>query len=180
MQSKLKKKQKSSSLEKLASENIIGVLVLLIFLCFFGATAQAIFDKANNVSSWTYLDWNIHPGKAWVIKFFYMLLLHASFIPVSLYVSMAMVRFFQSRFIANDLDIYSEARQKPALVRSMMLNEELGQITHIFSDKTGTLTCNNMNFRKASINGVVYGQGVCVRACVRFFCGVVYPFTLRP
>jgi phospholipid-transporting ATPase len=42
----------------------------------------------------------------------------------------------------------------------MTLNEELGQISHIFSDKTGTLTCNNMNFRKFSVNGVQYGQGI--------------------
>jgi len=40
------------------------------------------------------------------------------------------------------------------------LNEELGQISHIFSDKTGTLTCNIMDFRKCSVNGVSYGMGV--------------------
>mmetsp|Transcript_24519 Transcript_24519/g.55445 ORF Transcript_24519/g.55445 Transcript_24519/m.55445 type:complete len:106 (+) Transcript_24519:3-320(+) len=48
----------------------------------------------------------------------------------------------------------------PAVVRTMTLNEELGQVSHVFSDKTGTLTCNDMNFRKASINGVIYGQGI--------------------
>eukprot|EP00341_Mesodinium_pulex_P015317 CAMPEP_0116991652 /NCGR_PEP_ID=MMETSP0467-20121206/66278_1 /TAXON_ID=283647 /ORGANISM="Mesodinium pulex, Strain SPMC105" /LENGTH=127 /DNA_ID=CAMNT_0004688801 /DNA_START=38 /DNA_END=418 /DNA_ORIENTATION=+ len=42
----------------------------------------------------------------------------------------------------------------------MTLNEELGQISHVFSDKTGTLTCNVMDFRKASINGVSYGLGI--------------------
>lgn len=41
-----------------------------------------------------------------------------------------------------------------------MLSEELGQISHVFSDKTGTLTCNDMVFRKMSINGVSYGQGI--------------------
>ena len=46
-----------------------------------------------------------------------------------------------------------------ALVRNMALNEELGQVSHIFSDKTGTLTCNVMDFRKCSINGVSYGHG---------------------
>jgi P-type E1-E2 ATPase len=44
-------------------------------------------------------------------------------------------------------------------VRSMDLNDELGQISHIFSDKTGTLTSNVMEFRKISVNGVSYGLG---------------------
>ena len=43
-------------------------------------------------------------------------------------------------------------------VRTMDLNDELGQITHIFSDKTGTLTCNDFQFRQMSIGGKVYGQ----------------------
>lgn len=42
----------------------------------------------------------------------------------------------------------------------MNLNEELGQVSHVFTDKTGTLTCNIMEFRKCSINGFSYGLGV--------------------
>jgi P-type E1-E2 ATPase len=42
----------------------------------------------------------------------------------------------------------------------MNLNEELGQVSHVFTDKTGTLTCNIMEFRKCSINGYSYGLGV--------------------
>lgn len=38
------------------------------------------------------------------------------------------------------------------------LCDDLGQIEYIFSDKTGTLTSNMMEFRKASINGIVYGD----------------------
>ena len=74
---------------------------------------------------------------------------------------MAMVRFGQVYFMNRDLDMYhDEGLGYPASVRSMMLNEELGQISHVFSDKTGTLTCNNMVFRKMSIFGVSYGQGI--------------------
>ena len=45
-----------------------------------------------------------------------------------------------------------------ANVQSSNLNEELGQISYIFSDKTGTLTCNIMDFKKLSVCGVSYGE----------------------
>ena len=44
-----------------------------------------------------------------------------------------------------------------ASVQSSRLNEELGQVQHIFSDKTGTLTCNEMIFKKLTVNGLAYG-----------------------
>ncbi|KAF9622082.1 hypothetical protein IFM89_029366 [Coptis chinensis] len=44
--------------------------------------------------------------------------------------------------------------------RTSNLNEELGQVDTILSDKIGTLTCNSMDFVKCSIVGIVYGRGV--------------------
>eukprot|EP01034_Spumella_vulgaris_P043161 gene43161-53577_t len=73
---------------------------------------------------------------------------------------MSIVRYLQTFFMVNDRSMYYEPIDCPMAVRTMTLNEELGQISHIFSDKTDTLTCNNMNFRKVSINGVSYGLGV--------------------
>ena len=47
----------------------------------------------------------------------------------------------------------------PMKVRTMDLNDELGQVSHVFSDKTGTFTLNYMELRKLCINGVSYGLG---------------------
>ena len=44
-------------------------------------------------------------------------------------------------------------------VRSSTLNDDLGQVGYIFTDKTGTLTANLMQFRKCLIDGVSYGVG---------------------
>ena len=53
----------------------------------------------------------------------------------------------------------------------MELNDELGQITHVFSDKTGTLTLNYMEFRKLLVGGVAYGLGTTmVRSGVSWLC----------
>ena len=80
-----------------------------------------------------------------------------SFVPISLLVTLEMVRYAQAIFISCDISLYYEPLDMPAGVQSSNLNEELGQINYVFSDKTGTLTCNIMEFRKVSINGKSFG-----------------------
>ncbi|KAK8716088.1 hypothetical protein V6N13_043407 [Hibiscus sabdariffa] len=56
--------------------------------------------------------------------------------------------------------MYDEETDRPARARTSNLNEELGQVHTILSDKTGTLTCNSMEFVKCSIAGTAYGRGM--------------------
>jgi phospholipid-translocating ATPase len=67
-----------------------------------------------------------------------------------------MQKFFGSLFLIWDLELYDEETNEPAKCNSSDLNEELGQIQILFSDKTGTLTENVMIFKEASINGRQY------------------------
>lgn len=165
MMSNTDTKGKTSNLESEASKEIRRVIMLLAIVCFAGSTGQAIWNNQMSISDIRYLHYENYGKNGnmigdWFVKFFYFFLLHATFIPVSLYVSMAVTRSLQSYFMNNDLEMYYAPTDSPAIVRTMTLNEELGQISHVFSDKTGTLTCNIMDFRKASVNGVSYGLGI--------------------
>lgn len=57
--------------------------------------------------------------------------------------------------------MYDEQMDQPALIHTLNLNEELGQIEYLFADKTGTLTENMMVFRRCSINGKIYIEKDC-------------------
>ena len=73
---------------------------------------------------------------------------------------MEVVKFQQALLINTDLDMYYARTDTPALCRTSSLVEELGQIEYIFSDKTGTLTQNMMEFRQSSIAGIQYADEV--------------------
>uniref|UniRef100_A0A3Q2D3L1 Phospholipid-transporting ATPase n=1 Tax=Cyprinodon variegatus TaxID=28743 RepID=A0A3Q2D3L1_CYPVA len=79
-------------------------------------------------------------------------------VPISLYVSVEVLRLGHSFFINWDQKMYFTQTDTPAEARTTTLNEELGQVEFIFSDKTGTLTQNIMVFSKCSINGQTYGD----------------------
>ena len=88
------------------------------------------------------------------------IILYNNLIPISLIVTMEVVKFQQAQLINSDLDMYYAKTDTPALCRTSSLVEELGQIEYVFSDKTGTLTRNEMEFRFCSVAGVAYADVV--------------------
>lgn len=80
---------------------------------------------------------------------------YSHLIPISLYVVLEIIKLGQAKLISKDLDIHDKETGF-SLCRNSDLIEEMGQVEFIFSDKTGTLTCNIMEFKQCSINGKIY------------------------
>ncbi|ODV59583.1 aminophospholipid-translocating P4-type ATPase DNF3, partial [Ascoidea rubescens DSM 1968] len=82
------------------------------------------------------------------------LIMYYTLIPLSLYVTMELIKVTQLLFLQWDIDMYYPLTNTPCEARTATILEELGQVSFVFSDKTGTLTDNLMIFRKFSVGGV--------------------------
>ena len=76
-------------------------------------------------------------------------------IPISLFASLEVQKFLGSMFVSKDKHFRDDNGENPAIVRTSDINEELGLVTHLFCDKTGTLTQNIMDFQKYSQLGKI-------------------------
>ena len=73
-------------------------------------------------------------------------------------------------YINLDKDMQDPATKEFARARNTNLNEDLGKIEYVFSDKTGTLTSNEMQLREIAIKGVAFGTSEFKCACcLNFF-----------
>ncbi|XP_076414963.1 phospholipid-transporting ATPase IK isoform X5 [Peromyscus maniculatus bairdii] len=88
--------------------------------------------------------------------FWGFLILLSVMVPMAMFIIAEFIYLGNSFFINWDLNMYYEPLDMPAKARSTSLNDQLGQVQYIFSDKTGTLTQNIMTFKKCCINGHVY------------------------
>ncbi|XP_051135940.1 probable phospholipid-transporting ATPase 4 [Andrographis paniculata] len=164
MQNSTESPSKRSKIEKQMDKIIYILFSLLVFISLISSIGFIVKTKYD-LPKWWYLRVPdpkrlYDPGRPLESGFYHLitaLILYGYLIPISLYVSIEVVKVLQAQFINSDIHMYDEETGTPAQARTSNLNEELGQVDTILSDKTGTLTCNQMDFLKCSIAGTAYG-----------------------
>eukprot|EP00930_Biecheleria_cincta_P071879 TRINITY_DN59330_c0_g1_i1.p1 TRINITY_DN59330_c0_g1~~TRINITY_DN59330_c0_g1_i1.p1 ORF type:complete len:1131 (+),score=190.54 TRINITY_DN59330_c0_g1_i1:98-3490(+) len=164
MNSKEGKGRKLSHLDRQVSHMTAVIFGIQNLLCAIAAIISAIFETSPDNLQKKYLNLTNESGQAenafviLVVRFFNFMILFSNFIPISLLVCMSIVKFLQVFFLWADADMQHQGLH--CMPRTSDLNDELGQVEYVFSDKTGTLTCNIMDFRRFCVNGLCYGQGM--------------------
>ncbi|XP_051928703.1 LOW QUALITY PROTEIN: phospholipid-transporting ATPase IF-like [Hippocampus zosterae] len=157
------KSQKRSAVEKSMNTFLIIYLVILLVEAVLSTILKYAWQAEDKwdepfYNQKTDQEKNSSPILKFISDFLAFLVLYNFIIPISLYVTVEMQKFLGSFFIGWDLDLYHEESDQKAQVNTSDLNEELGQVEYVFTDKTGTLTENEMQFRECSINGIKYQE----------------------
>lgn len=152
---------KRAQLARDLNGNVIYNFVILFLMCFvmgvINGCAWASSDKSLN-----YFDYSppgdTTPPVTGIVTFWVAVVLFQNLVPIPLYISLEIVRTIQAVFIHCDIFMYYDKLELACVPKTWNISDDIGQIEYIFSDKTGTLTQNVMEFKKCTINGVPYGE----------------------
>ena len=167
---------KFSRLDHLINRTVLLILTVMLLCVLISAalsvyTYRDMFDtlwyvgyNTNATDPWPYLQdlptpqWDAEPPVYGQQVFLFITLLN-NFVPLSLYVTVEMITLFMMYLINRDSEMYHEETDTRAVARSTIVTD-LGQVQYIFSDKTGTLTCNIMRFKRCSVDGMAFGAPI--------------------
>nr|XP_024934720.2 phospholipid-transporting ATPase 1-like isoform X1 [Ziziphus jujuba var. spinosa]XP_048319443.1 phospholipid-transporting ATPase 1-like isoform X1 [Ziziphus jujuba var. spinosa] len=167
---------KRSRLEGYMNRETIWLSVFLFVMCFVVSLGMGLWlirhkDQLDTLPYYRkiYFNKGRDNGKKYkyygipleiLFSFLSSIIVFQIMIPISLYITMELVRLGQTFFMIEDKHMFDSSSGSGFQCRSLNINEDLGQIRYIFSDKTGTLTENKMEFQRASVNGINYGTSL--------------------
>ncbi|XP_059190532.1 probable phospholipid-transporting ATPase IM [Centropristis striata] len=154
-------KFKRTSIDKLMNTLVLWIFAFLVCMGVILAIGNTVWESCLGRNFQVFLPWDEFQSSAvfsGFLTFWSYIIILNTVVPISLYVSVEVLRLGHSYFINWDRMMYCSQTDTAAEARTTTLNEELGQVEFIFSDKTGTLTQNIMVFSKCSINGQTYGD----------------------
>jgi phospholipid-transporting ATPase len=158
MLNSVKARPKKSTLEVDTGHRVITTFAILVTICLISGIVYGIWESSNREIINTYISSEKRGTLTNVImRVGNWILIFGNFVPISLMLTLETVKFFQGFLMSIDKGLIA-SNGIDCKVQSSNLNEELGQIDYVFSDKTGTLTCNEMRFKYLIIGDEVYGK----------------------
>jgi phospholipid-translocating ATPase len=151
---------KRAQLAKDLNWNVIYNFIILFFMCLVSGIVQGVIwsNGGNTARYFEFGSIGGTPALDGFVTFWSAVILFQNLVPISLYITLEIIRSLQAFFIYSDTFMYYEKLDYPCTPKSWNISDDLGQIEYIFSDKTGTLTQNVMEFKKCTVNGVAYGE----------------------
>lgn len=151
---------KRSRIARELNWNVVYNFVILLIMCIVSGVVEGVVwgKSGTSIDFFEFGSIGNTPALNGFITFWAAIILFQNLVPISLYISLEIIKLAQAFFIYSDTAMYYEKLDYPCTPKSWNISDDLGQIEYIFSDKTGTLTQNVMEFKKATINGVPYGE----------------------